>query len=229
MLGHLTKGHLTKDVGDEREDIIQLCWCRPVLTWYRRFVCDISWWTKNKSSTIDLSHTYKQVELGEDLQKCLSNNYHTQGFVPLQTAVVWSLSAPAISQRTMDLLLQGVKFTVCHLDDILMSGGSPEEHLSIPEVVFRRLQEHGIRLNPAKCIFFQSGLEFLGHWIDKNDIRPLPQKMDATMESWNPTNVKELIKVVSGTYTTQCLVSLCSYTTSSLFWRETSCPCPCPQ
>ena len=117
----------------------------------------------------------------------------------------------------MDLLLQGVKFTVCHLDDIPMSGGSPEEHLSIPEVVFRRLQEHGIRLNPAKCIFFQSGLEFLGHWIDKNDIRPLPQKMDATMESWNPTNVKELIKVVSGTYTTQCLVSLCSYTTSSLF------------
>ena len=44
----------------------------------------------------------------------------------------------------------GVKFTVCHLDDFQISGGSPEEHLAILEEVFRRLQEHGIRLNPAK-------------------------------------------------------------------------------
>ena len=76
----------------------------------------------------------------------------------------------------MDQLLQGVKFTVCRLDDILISGSSPEEHLALLKEVFRRLQEHGIRLNPAKCIFLQSGLEFFGHWIDKNGIRPLPQK-----------------------------------------------------
>ena len=92
----------------------------------------------------------------------------------------------------MDQLLQGVKFTVCRLDDILISGGSPEEHLAILEEVFRRLQEHGIRLNPAKCIFFQSGLEFLGHWIDKNGIRPLPQEMDAVMQAKSHTNVTDL-------------------------------------
>ena len=92
----------------------------------------------------------------------------------------------------MDQLLQGVKFTVCRLDDILISGGSPEEDLAILEEVFRRLQEHGIRLNPVKSIFFQSGLEFLGHWIDKNGIRPLPQKMDAVMQAKSPTNVTEL-------------------------------------
>ena len=64
--------------------------------------------------------------------------------------------------------------------------------MEILEEVFRRLQEHGIRLNPAKCIFFQSGLEFLGHWIDKNGIRPLPQKMDVVMQAKTPTNVTEL-------------------------------------
>ena len=92
----------------------------------------------------------------------------------------------------MDQLLQGVKFTICHLDDILISGGSPEEHLAILEEVFRRLQEHGIRLNPAKCIFFQSGLEFLGHWIDKNGILPLTQKMDVVMQAKSPTTVTQL-------------------------------------
>ena len=78
------------------------------------------------------------------------------------------------------------------MDDILISGGSPEEHFVILEEVFRRLQEHNTRLNPARCIFFQSGLEFLGHWIDKNGIRPFPQKMDAVMQAKSPTNVTEL-------------------------------------
>ena len=64
--------------------------------------------------------------------------------------------------------------------------------MAILEEVFRHLQEHGIRLNQVKRIFFQSGLEFLGHWIDKNDIRPLPQKMDAAMQAKSPTNVTEL-------------------------------------
>ena len=64
--------------------------------------------------------------------------------------------------------------------------------MEILEEVFRRLQEHGIRLNPAKCIFFQSGLEFLGYWIDKNGIRPLPQKMEGVMQAKSPTNVTEL-------------------------------------
>ena len=39
----------------------------------------------------------------------------------------------------------GVKFTVCCLDDILISGVSPEQHLAILDEVFRHLQEHSIR------------------------------------------------------------------------------------
>lgn len=49
--------------------------------------------------------------------------------------------------------------------------------------VFGRLQEHGIMVNTAKYIFFQSGLEFPGHWSFKRHIRPFPQQMDAIIES----------------------------------------------
>ena len=85
-----------------------------------------------------------------------------------------------------------MKFTVCRLVDILISGGSPEEHFQTLEEVLGRLQDRGIRRNPAKCIFFQPGLEFLGHWIDQRGIRPLPQKMKAIVEANSPTNVTEL-------------------------------------
>ena len=108
-------------------------------------------------SKIDLSHTCQQLELDEDSQKYLTINTH-KGLYRYKRLPFGASSAPAIFQRIMDQLLQGVKFTVCHLDEILISWGSPEEHLAILEEVFGRLQEHGIRLNPAKCIFFQSGL-----------------------------------------------------------------------
>lgn len=88
--------------------------------------------------------------------------------------------------------MQGVKFTLCRLDDILISRGSHEEHLQILQEVFGRLQDHKIRLNPAKCMFFQPGLEFLGPWIDQHGIRPLPQKMEAILEANSLTNATEL-------------------------------------
>ena len=46
--------------------------------------------------------------------------------------------------------------------------------------------------NVVHCIFFQFGLEFLGHCMDKNGIRPLPQKMDAVIQAKSPTNVTDL-------------------------------------
>ena len=75
---------------------------------------------------------------------------------------------------------------------ILISSRSLEEHLEILEEVFRRLEEHGIWLNHAKCIFLQEGLEFLDHWIDVHGIRPLPKKMEAILETKSPTSVTEL-------------------------------------
>ena len=141
---------------------------------------------------IDSSHAYQQVELDDNSQKYLTINTR-EGLYWYRRLPFGISSATAISQRIMDKLLLGVTFAVCRLDDMLISGRSPEQHLQILEEVFGRLQDHGIRLNPAKCIFFQPGFEFLGHRIVLNFlIRPLPQKMKAIMEAGSPTNVTEL-------------------------------------
>ena len=100
----------------------------------------------------------------------------------LQTTAAWSLQCSSYFSKDYGSVI---------------SGGFPEEHFTILAVVFRRLQEHSIRLNPARCIFFQSGLEFLRHWIDKNCIRPLPQKMDAVMQAKSPTKLKSYLGLLN--------------------------------
>ena len=48
-------------------------------------------------------------------------------------------SAPAIFQKTMDTVLQGLPKVICYLDDILVTGSTEEEHLSNVEKVLGRL------------------------------------------------------------------------------------------
>ena len=60
-------------------------------------------------------------------------------------------SAPALFQKTMDSVLQGIKRVVCYIDDILVTGRNESEHLRNLEQVFNRLKEHGIWLSKDKC------------------------------------------------------------------------------
>ena len=43
-----------------------------------------------------------------------------------------------------------------------------------------------------KCKFFQSEIQYLGHTIDKEGIRPQPEKLKAIVNMPNPKNQKEL-------------------------------------
>ena len=51
-------------------------------------------------------------------------------------------SAPAIFQRTMDIILQGIPHTICYIDDILITGVNDQGHLANLEEVLQRLQYH---------------------------------------------------------------------------------------
>ena len=55
-----------------------------------------------------------------------------------------------------------------------------------------RLEEHGFRLKPEMCEFLIPSVEYLGHLIDQDSIRPLPSKVVAIDKAPAPTNVQEL-------------------------------------
>ena len=58
--------------------------------------------------------------------------------------------------------------------------------------MFRRLKKHGFRLKKEKCEFLTASVEYLGHLIDQDGIRPLPSKVAAIVKAPAPTNLQEL-------------------------------------
>ena len=71
-------------------------------------------------------------------------------------------SAPAIFQKVMDTILQGISGVICYIDDILVTGASEDEHLHNLEEVLKRLQSHGIRLKKARCKFMEDSVVYFG-------------------------------------------------------------------
>ena len=101
-------------------------------------------------------------------------------------------SAPAVFQHTMDTILQGVQGTACYIDDIIVTGKTPEKHLQHLKEVLKRLLTHGVQVNRSKCRFLQSSVSFLGHRIDAEGIHPLEDKLAAIIQAPAPQNVQEL-------------------------------------
>ena len=81
----------------------------------------------------------------------------------------------------MDRVLGNLKWQMClvYLDDILVFGKSFSEHLFRLNLVLEALEKAGLTLNVPKCVFATREIFHLGHIIDKNGIRPGPEKVRA--------------------------------------------------
>ena len=101
-------------------------------------------------------------------------------------------SAPAIFQKVMDTILQGLPNVFCYLDDILITGATQTEHLSNLEQVLQRLLKYGVRAKKAKCAFLEDFVEYLGHRIDAQGLHTTAKKVEAITEAPQPHNVTEL-------------------------------------
>ena len=82
--------------------------------------------------------------MGETSKEYLTINTH-KGLFRYNGLLFGVASAPAIFQRTMESLLQGLKHVAVYLDDILITGQSEADHLRTLEDVLGRLEAAGMR------------------------------------------------------------------------------------
>jgi len=82
--------------------------------------------------------------------------------------------APATFQR----LMEGVwDYAGPYLDDVVVFNKTWEDHLIHVQDILQRIKDAGLTINPFKCAFAQSQVEYLGFVIGSGSVRPQVGKL----------------------------------------------------
>ena len=138
-----------------------------------------------------LGTLYQQLLLDEHSSKLATINT-TKGLFHYNRLPFGVSAAPAIFQRTMENLLQGMSHVCVYLDDVLITGHTDAEHLNNLSEVLRRMEEAGMRLKRDKCCFMLLQVQYLGHVISRHGIQPTEDKVRAIQEAPAPADLHQL-------------------------------------
>ena len=142
-------------------------------------------------SKLDLTQAYLHMVMEDESSKLLTLNTH-KGLFQMHRLAFGVASAPAIWQRTMEQILQGIPGVQCILDDMIVTGRDDREHLHNLERVLNVLDDRGLKLNKSKCEFFKKRVVFCGHEIDAEGLHKTQDKVNAVNNAPQPTNVSQM-------------------------------------
>jgi len=144
-------------------------------------------------SKIDLRTGYWQIPVApEDVAKTAFTSRH--GHYEWLVMPMGLTNAPAAFMALMETTFRDAlnKFVLCFLDDILIYSRTKEEHVGHLRAVLQRLRDSKLYAKRSKCEFFQAEVEFLGHYVGREGVRMVQDKVSA-VEHWPaPTCQKEV-------------------------------------
>ena len=143
---------------------------------------------------IDLTKGYYQCPLAEKCKKFTA-------FICFMGVFEWTRTAMGLVgaggyfQQTLALfVLNGLLYIICELyiDDILVYAQSHEEFVERLRLIFERMRTFNFILNPDKCSFGMTHVEFVGHLISSDGINFTDTKKNKVVNFKTPSTHKEM-------------------------------------
>lgn len=144
-------------------------------------------------SALDLASGFHQIPMEEQSKKFTAFST-PDGHFQYKRMPFGLKNAPSTFQRMMNLAFKGLVGKNCfiYLDDIIIFGRTLEEHNKNLSIIFQRLRDTNLKVQPDKCEYLKPELEFLGHLITPEGIKTNPKKIEAVKSFKTPRNPKEV-------------------------------------
>ncbi|KAE8974995.1 hypothetical protein PR001_g25837, partial [Phytophthora rubi] len=145
-------------------------------------------------TTLDLKSGYWQIGVApEDRDKtAFTTKKGLYRFVRMPFGL---MNAPSTFQRMMNGVLRGLTWSTClvYLDDIVVyTCGGIERHVVELATVMERLVAAGLTLKLKKCVFAATAMEYLGHELSSEGVRPVERLVTAVQEFPRPLDPVEV-------------------------------------
>ena len=108
-------------------------------------------------------------------------------------------NAPAVFQRTMEVVLRGCyDCSAPYIDDIVVFSRDGVEHVKHLKLVLGALRENGLTVKLIKCEFGKNQIEYLGHLIGNGEMAVPSHRATAMSEFLQPRTKRQLRSFLGG-------------------------------
>lgn len=142
-------------------------------------------------SKLDIKNAFHQIAIHPN-SRHLTIFITAKGLYRYKRLIFGITCAPEIFQKILEKMLIECEGIINFIDDIIIHGSSEQEHDFRLSQVLKVLKENNVLLNEEKCVYKVNKIDFLGHELTPEGVKPLPKYIDSISNFRAPRTIEEL-------------------------------------